>query len=361
MDDTRRAGQEPPWRGALASPGVIPTEYLNLLWLDVSQDKALTSSLRASLERLHGAEAYQHWLQGSCREPFALTRLAPGVDLEPLVRTGLAREGRLEVKVNRIDDRFFVTDGAWVSHVLRVFPDPDEAQLLLAHVRRRGLDTWADWVVDPAAGCGHTPLGFPGPARRVVCDANVRALLYASINARLNQLGPEQVVPLLNDMTAGFPPALKLDGNVLFLANVPFAVSARRGDLALNSAGGTTGADLQVASFQLVRRFQREHPVPVRACFLTWTVGSLARDEWEVPLLCRDLFSDRTVEWSLVQDDTYELPNPTPLAEAMRYLAASPYAVQSSTPELERTYAELTRQLEAQGHTHVAYGMLELL
>jgi hypothetical protein len=341
---------------------VISTEQLNLLWLDASQDEALLRALRDCLDTLHRSAPYQHWLKAGSREPFALssTEGMPGV--ERLEQAGLVQQGRLEVKVNRIGDRLFLTDGPWVSHLMRVFPDPDEALLLLDHARERGLVEWADWVIDPSAGCGHTPIGFPGRARRISCDVNARAVLYASLNARLNQLGPGQFVALLNDMNQGLPPVLELDGNVLFFANVPFAPSARRGDLALNSAGGSTGADLQVASFQLVRRFQREYQVPVRACFLTWTVGSMERDEWEVPQLCRDIFAGQRVEWALVDHDYDgpELPNPTPIADALRHLASSQYTVAPGASGVQQAYAELTQRLVSQGHTHVAYGMLDL-
>ncbi len=342
-------------------PAVIPTEHLNLLWLDVAQDEPFLTALRTCLDQLHRSEAYQHWLGGESREPFALARAAAVPGLDCLQRAGLVQDGRLGVKVNRIGERLFITDGAWVSHVLRVFPDPDEALILLGHARERGLLEWADWVVDPAAGCGHTPIGFPGRARRLSCDANARALLYASLNARLNGLGPERFQAVFNDMTRGLPPTFRPDGNVLFFTNVPFAPSARKGDLALNSAGGKTGVDLQVAAFQLVRRFRQENAVPVRACFLIWTVGSVERDEWEAVSLCREMFAGRTLEWSIFKEyEGQEMPNPTPIADALRDLAASQYAVTPRDPGVERAYDALARELLARGHTHVAYGMLEL-
>ncbi|WP_224243170.1 class I SAM-dependent methyltransferase [Hyalangium gracile] len=335
---------------------MLPTERLNLLWLDVSQNPDLLAQLRKELDGLFQSSRYQRWLKEDSRTPFTVS------GLQALEQVGLLVDGRLQVKVNRIGDRLFITDGAWVSHLMRVFPDPDESLLLLDTVRQRGLRDWASWVIDPAAGCGHTPIGFPGPARRVSCDANARAILYASLNARLNGLGPDQFTALLNDMTQGFPPSLRIDGNVLFLANVPFAPSPRRGALALNSAGGRTGADLQLASFRLVRRFHDTYRLPVKACFLTWTVGSQERDTWEVPQLCRELFPGRSLQWSIVQHDydAPELPNPAPVTDTLRYLASSQYAVQPGERGVEAAYAELSRELLQQGHTHVAYGLLEL-
>lgn len=340
---------------------MISTEHLNVLWLEVARDPRLAEGLRECLAALQQNEAYGHWLKHESREPFALARAAAVPGIERLERAGLIEDGHLGVKVNQIGEKLFITDGAWVSHVLRVFPDPDEALLLLGHARRQGLVEWADWVIDPAAGCGHTPLGFPGRARRISCDVNARAILYASINARLNQVGSEQFLPLLNDMNAGLSPVLRVEGKVLFFANVPFAPAARRGDLALNSAGGSTGADFQVASFELVRRFHQEHQGPVRACFLTWTVGSVERDAWEVPDLCRKIFADRKIAWSIFESyEGQEMPNPTPLAEALTDLAKSQYAVSPGDPSVEQAYGELAQRLARQGHTHVAYGMLDL-
>jgi hypothetical protein len=341
---------------------MFSTEQLNLLWLECSQDAGFLSELRGCLDSLYRSSGYQHWLKQDCRAPFSLSPDEGKPESKWLERAGLLQAGQLLVKLNRIGEKLFMTDGAWVSHVLRVFPDPDESLLLIAHAEKRGLHEWARWLIDPAAGCGHTPIGFPGPARRVSCDANARAILYARVNARLNGLGPGQFTALLNDMTEGFPPSVKPDGNVLFLSNVPFAPSPRKGALALNSAGGNTGADLQAASFRLVRRFHEEHKLPVRACFLTWTVGSLEKDEWEVPELCREVFSGHDVRWSIVQHDydAPELPNPAPVADTLAYLASSQYAVKPGERGVADAYAELSRELVAQGHTHVAYGMLEL-
>lgn len=341
---------------------VLSVEDLNLLWLKLSGEQGIVSRLHADLETLWGRSSYQTWWSSEPRKPFSLADDQSG-KLETLEETGLARDGVLRVKVNRIGERVFITDGAWVPHALRVFPDPDEAFALLAEVRERGLDTWAEWVIDPAAGCGHTPLGFVGKARRISCDANARAVLYASLNGLLNGLSTNEFLPVLNNMKNGLPAALNVRGKTLFLANVPFAPAPKlEHALAVNSAGGRSGADLQIASFRLVENFRRETGNPVKACFLTWTLGNRDKNLWEVPEQCREIFPGAKVRWHLVHQDydAPELANPAPLPAMLDHLARSQYAVRPGDDKVRQAYAELGNELTREGWTHIGYGMLEV-
>ncbi len=334
---------------------MITTEQLNLLWLE----RDASDDLRTALNRLFDDGEYQRWYEHGPREPFS----ASSPDQWPeLQRAGLLNgQHQLEVKVNRINGKIFITDGAWVSHRMRVFPDPDEAMLVVDFAASRKLGEWADWLIDPAAGCGHSPIGFEGRARRISCDANARAVVYAALNARINGLSGAQFMPLLNDMRAGLPPGLKLDGNVLFVSNVPFAPAPRVDALVLNSGGGPTGADLQKSSFAMVKEFQQRHQGEVRACFVTWTVGSASTGEWEVPGYARDIFSGHSVEWSLVQHeyDAEDLPNPSPLRPMLMHLAQSQYAVDPRKQNLGGEYTALANELEQRGFTHMAYGVID--
>lgn len=337
---------------------MLSTESLNLLWLRFSAEPGLADTLREELNTLCERPGYQAWHRSEPRAPFAVEGSFPALE-----RVGLLQDGQLQVKVNRIGEKVFVTDGAWMDHVMRVFPDPDEAFVLLDYVKEQQLEEWPALVVDTAAGSGHTPLGFPGSVPRVACDVNVRALTYASINGRINGFTANTFATLLNDMKLGFPEHLKARGNTLFLNNVPFAPSPDASLLALNSGGGETGADLQLASFRLVEKFHREHRVPVRACFLTWTLGDIRRDEWEVPVLCREIFPGAKIRWSLIQHDydAPELPNPSPLEPMLAHLAKSQYAVnRADAAGNEARFRALGEKLTAAGYTHIAYGMLDV-
>jgi hypothetical protein len=332
------------------------TEELNLLWLRFSKEPELAPALRRELEALFARDDYRAWHKSEPRQPFAGDLSAYPL----LARCGLTGPTGLEVKVNRIGDRYFITDGAWVDHVMRSFPDPDEAFVLLDFVKEQGLEDWPGLVVDPGAGSGHTPIGFPGrKVRRVSCDANVRALSYASINARLNDLGPAEFLAIVNDMNLVLPEAIRPEGNTLFLANVPFAPAPDDDSLALNSAGGDTGADLQVASFRMAAKFRAHHRVSVRACFLTWTLGDADRDWWEVPELCERELPGAKIKWHLIRHDydAPELPNPSPLGPMLKHLASSQYAVGDSAKR-QQSFSKLEEKLTRQGFRHIAYGML---
>ncbi len=96
---------------------------------------------------------YQEWLSGDCRGPPVLAS-QPTLSLQEF---GLIEYEFLLIKINRLGNKYFLTDGAWVDHRLRVFRDADEAELLVNYARQNQLDQWAEWIIDPAAGCGHTP------------------------------------------------------------------------------------------------------------------------------------------------------------------------------------------------------------
>ncbi|KYG68032.1 hypothetical protein AZI87_01820 [Bdellovibrio bacteriovorus] len=337
---------------------MLQTENLNKIWLTLSSNSSLKKKVHGELERLFQEPTYQGWWKTEPRTPFELSL----PDLFPTLKhVGFIDGARLLVKVNQIGFRLFVTDGAWVQSPMRVFPDPDEALVLLKHVEKKGLHTWADWVIDPAAGCGHTPLGFQGSAKRIFCDANARALTFASLNALINDLASEHCFGLLNDMNRKFPTPLRLQGKTLFLTNVPFAPAPDDSSLALNSGGGEHGADLQIASFELVKKFSEQNSVPVRACFLTWTLGNATSNEWEVPRLCQDIFPTAKIQWTLEQHDydAPDLPNPAPLRSMLRHLARSQYVVKHENKNVEEAYENLADKLQAQGFTHIAYGFLD--
>lgn len=338
----------------------MTTERLNVLWLDLAKSRDAAQELREALIEVADSQAYRTWVASEPRIPFMLAAGPLSRASKVLERADLVTGPILRIKINRIGERVFITDGAWVSHLLRVFPDPDEALLLIDFARERGYEDWADWVIDPAAGCGHTPLGLGGNARRIACDANVRALLYSRINALLNGFEKRNFESVLNDMNAGFPSHFGLGTEKrLVLTNVPFAPEPSRGALALNSGGGRTGADLQAASFKFVRDLHEKDGAATRACFLTWTVGSAANDEWQVPSMCREVFAGAPVRWTLVDHD-YDAPefdNPAPLPAMLSYLAGSQYSV--STESLE-PFENLSQDLEAEGYSHIAYGVLEV-
>lgn len=344
---------------------MIPTEQLNVLWLNLTEQPTMVERLRHELTRLTQSPAYQCWHKSNPRKPFELESRGDDDSNDLLAELGLRTGRQLNVKVNRMGRRIFVTDGAWVANVMRVFPDADESETLVSYVAENGLDAWADVVVDPAAGCGHTPIGFVGHARRIAMDANARAIVLEKINALLNGFDQDRLTTVVNDMRSGFPTTLKVGGNVLFLANVPFAPApGKPGRVALNAHGGETGGDLQLAAFRFVRSFQKVHSQPVKACFLTWTLGNRKNNFWEAVERCKRIFPERDVRWCLIDDgyDNGDMPNPAPIEMALNHMATSQYVVESDDPneDLQEQYRTLASDLMKKHYTDAAYGMIEI-
>lgn len=73
----------------------------------------------------------------------------------------LDRTGGLVVEVHRLRGKVFLTDGAWERDKLRTFPFADESQCLLDYAEAQGYPEWADFLIDPACGCGHHAIAFP--------------------------------------------------------------------------------------------------------------------------------------------------------------------------------------------------------
>ncbi len=161
-------------------------------------------------------------------------------------------------------------------------------------------------------------------------------------------------------MNDGFPSMLPITGNTLILANVPFAPAPCESVLAVNSDGGPTGADLQRASFRLVRDFHEQNRIPVKACFVTWTVGNLKNNKWEIPEICRTMFAPAEIRWTLIDHeyDAPELSNPAPVSAMLRHLSHSQDSVTTHL-DSEEEYARLENILTMNGYTHIAFGILE--
>ncbi|KHD87362.1 MAG: hypothetical protein OM95_14780 [Bdellovibrio sp. ArHS] len=118
---------------------------------------------------------------------------------------------------------------------------------------------------------------------------------------------------------------------------------------------------MQIASFQLVKKFAEQNAVPIRACFLTWTLGTQENNEWEVPRLCQKIFPAAKIQWCLEQHDydAPDLPNPAPISSMLEHLAKSQYVVTQDASAVERAYQKLAQKLLDEGFTHIAYGFLD--
>ncbi|KHD87363.1 MAG: hypothetical protein OM95_14785 [Bdellovibrio sp. ArHS] len=136
---------------------MLATEELNRIWLTISKDQTLKKNVHHELAQLYQDELYQKWWSSDPRLPFVVAE-DPRF---PILRSlAFIQNQQLQVKINRIASRLFITDGAWMPTPMRVFPDPDEALVLLKYCERNKLQHWAEWVIDPAAGRRRTRCGF---------------------------------------------------------------------------------------------------------------------------------------------------------------------------------------------------------
>ena len=280
---------------------------------------------------------------------------------------GVISEQRLLVCVNDHDGRLFVTDGVWADSAYRAFPFNDESAALIGLARKLGWSDDADVIVDLAGGCGHSALSFDAKAQYLL-DINPRALAYAAMNTLLNALDPQRYRCVLNDIREGIG-SLPVDEEtcvVLLVANMPFGPAPRRSDLPLTSYGGPSGMDLQVATFEALKRLRGELParVVIRALVMGVSVGDARADRWHLHREAASHFGDR-VRWIgmdeelLVRiDGRRALSNPSPVRDALP--AAADCQLYNPDPdkraERRAAYQQLAREHESHGNPDIAYG-----
>jgi hypothetical protein len=346
---------------------VISTEELFLAGMKLKSAPQLSADLAKTLSEIGNMEAHSRWA-GSLgeAEPFRVQNYPHISVLEDI---GFVLDGQLRVKVNRVHDRLFVTDGVWVDPRWRVFPFCDESETLLTHAAVN--IGWPDWTLDLATGCGHSVLGFDGTERRTGFDVNPRALAYAVINRAMNGIDAKRQRFALNDIRDGIPSCIGdgLDGRVLILANMPFGLAPDRDALPLTSNGGPSGASLQIAAFLAIRDLAAASPrLDIRACLMGLTVGDRRTDRWEIVEKARECFGADRVNWTLLKEEKVvrvngvrELDNPTPLRVALpRITECALYVKEADRSEQRTAYERLALQHEEMGNPDISYGIVDV-
>jgi len=337
---------------------MISTDDLTKIYMDLSaEDKS--DAVFAEIDALWATENYKAW--HADKSNTILPFYTEG-DWEYLRALGLIRDSSLQVRINKIGDRYFLTDAPWFNHRFAAFPYSEEAESLLDYAYQEQLHLWADTIVDMSAGCGHTPLGMETGADRYVYDINPRALAYAKLNALINQLPQSRVSIAFNDMKRRLPLSLlSLRGQkVLFLFNTPFVPNPSPRSLEampISVDGGTAGEDLQVRSFEIVAEFEKRFPEKqVMALFLTWSFGRFRDGFWELQDKCDEILNAKT-KWSFASFLADEPGNGCDVQENFDYLQESNWVLRKD-PAISNSFAQLANAQAAKGFGQLGYGIL---
>jgi hypothetical protein len=337
---------------------VISTDDLTQIYMSLSAKDKL-AAVFAEIDALWATETYKAWHADKSNDirPFHVKG-----DWKCLRALGIVRASRLQVRINKIGNRYFLTDGPWLNHRFAAFPYSEEAESLLDHAYQEKLHLWADTIVDMSAGCGHTPLGMETDADRHVYDINSRALAYARLNALINQLPQSRVSIAFNDVKRSLPLSLLSSGGrkILFLFNTPFVPNPSPSSLEampISVDGGAEGEDLQVRSFEVVADFQRRFPEKqVQALFLTWSFGRFRDGFWELQAKCDQILNART-EWSYASFLPEEPGNGCDVQENFDYLQDSNWLLRKD-PLISESFAQLANAQAAKGFNQLGYGVL---
>jgi hypothetical protein len=348
------------------------------------EDSALREALYDSLQALLNTEEYQQWLVADqfSEERFVVPSKWPDkVEHRHLLEMlALIRDDQLRVKIEQHGNTLCMTDGLWVPPRYRVFPFTDESTRLLEYLAETSADggsllTWPTAIVDLAAGSGHHPVFLSNIKTRIALDLSIRAQAYCVLNKYLNGQGEDQNFFIgTNDVRRGLPDALirGLDGQVLFVVNMPFAISPLLEDgghaLPLSTDGGEAGADLTIAALRAIREAMRSLPAAAaRACVLNYSVGQTEQGPWLVREIAETLFGREQVRFTVLSHETMwringkkEQPNPMPISSLSKKAECKYYVTDDRREEIRRGYKEREKQLQHAGWNFLSYGVVDI-
>lgn len=319
----------------------------------------------ASLDVGAVAEAIETLLDEAGEDALPVERAQPVAGLRStalLVDAGLLDpDGRPRFRVNELGGRLFVTDVPEATRAGGVFPYPDEAERLLAWLRRDGAA--ASEVVEVGSGCGHVLLSVAAE-RRAGVDVAERAGALLRLNAELNAVAADW---RLGDAARGLA-ALGLNGasggSVHVVGNLPHAPSPGEGRLAGFANGGPTGAEVIAAT---LRGLAAERGHWSRITLLAYSLAGPEGREPHVASLARALFPPGAVSWHPLEgepmwriDGEMAERSPMPVEALARKADCRHYTDPSRRDEVRRAYEALAARLRADGWDRLEYGVLDV-
>src|SRR5262245_17224449 len=119
---------------------MIPTDELTKIYMELAAEDKL-AALVAELHALWKTASYKAWHADKSNHvrPFQIEG-----DWKCLKALNLVRDSSLQVRINKIGKRYFLTDGPWSTDRFAAFPYSEEAESLLDHVYQEKLHLWAD-------------------------------------------------------------------------------------------------------------------------------------------------------------------------------------------------------------------------
>ncbi len=307
----------------------------------------------------------EHWFSGCFQSNFPgyLPQDYPQKDL--FIKYELVdNEGRARCRINILRGRIFITDGPWNLHKSGIFPWSDESELILDYIDSHSLSAKTQGIVDPACGCGHTPIAYAGEGPRFAFDINPRADKFVMINSTLNGV---QVNYRHNDISVGFPLEFhqELCSKRLFAINMPHALSPLPNALPAASDGGLTGLEWTLTTLRSLRDFVGSGGIAVVLCY---SLGDDGKSRWEIIEQAYKLFAPSNVSWELLPDiriwrinGKKEQPNPMILSEGLPKKAdCKLYVKDEQREKVRQGYLELASKFEKMAWYVLGCGILEV-
>lgn len=282
---------------------------------------------------------------------------------EFLIKCGLVdRMGRTQYRINLLKDKIFVTDGPWQYLKGGVFPWVDESKLILDYIYSHGFSSRTSGIVDPACGCGHTPIAYEGDGSRFALDINPRAGKFVKINSFLNGC---QVNFTQNDISNGFPFETQQEVRRcprLFAINMPHALTPIPNVLPSASDGGITGLKWTLAALRAIKDFQG---LAVIHCY---SLGDYRESRWDILEQAHRLFPPKKVRWKLLPsakvwrvNGQKQQPNPMVLEEGLpKKSDCKLYVCDELRERTKQGYIRLVSFLQKKGWHVLGCGVLEV-
>jgi len=327
---------------------------------DISLEAPYTT-IRSTLQQIKNYPWFENCFQGNERGqvPFE----CPQRDV--LLKCKLINStGKIRYRVNIFRNSVFITDGPWNIHNGGIFPYSDESELILKYIEDHGIDKIIQGFVDIGCGCGHASIAYLSKIPRFAFDINPRAGYFVAINSIINQCEVQyRTINIFDGLPAELQKVLR--SRILFVVNMPHALSPIQDVLPKTSDGGKTGLEPTEAALKAISPFYGSGSIAVVLCY---SLGNLKQKKWDIVERAKKLFPEDTILWELLKDTRIwringkkEQPNPMILREGLPKKADCKLYIKDEDRErVRQSYTRLVNLLESEGWDVLGCGILTL-